>query len=124
MRRVRNTLHLPRVRSTYIALAAFFFSVGCEQASPSVAASSASTVAPTPSATASTKAEDGLTAAKPKPYKSTDVQALGTLPDGIGIAVGEKAPDLSLPDKDGKQVQLADVLKKKEALVVFYRGGW
>ena len=38
--------------------------------------------------------------------------------------VGEKAPDFSLPDQDGKQVALADLVSANGAVLIFYRGYW
>lgn len=60
--------------------------------------------------------------AKAKAYEFA--QELGTLPEGVGIAVGEKAPDFELPSVDGKKVRLSGLTKEKKVLLVFYRGGW
>jgi ABC-type transport system involved in cytochrome c biogenesis permease subunit len=39
--------------------------------------------------------------------------------------VGQKAPDFTLPDHDGKPVALADLLSGSRAtLLIFYRGYW
>ena len=48
----------------------------------------------------------------------------GTLPPGIGIPVGEQAPDAALRDSDGHAVRLSEVRKSGPVLLVFYRGGW
>jgi len=43
---------------------------------------------------------------------------------------GQKAPDFTLPDRDGKPVSLSGLLKRKEAgklgglVLIFYRGYW
>jgi hypothetical protein len=39
--------------------------------------------------------------------------------------VGQKAPEFTLPDQDGKGVALADLLSKSKAVaLIFYRGFW
>jgi hypothetical protein len=41
--------------------------------------------------------------------------------------VGEKAPEFTLPDQNGRPIALADLLSNREtrgALLIFYRGHW
>jgi hypothetical protein len=38
--------------------------------------------------------------------------------------VGEKAPEFSLPDQNGKEVALTDLLSPHGAVLIFYRGHW
>jgi short-subunit dehydrogenase/peroxiredoxin len=40
------------------------------------------------------------------------------------IKVGEKAPDFTLEDADGKNISLSDFRGKKSLVLVFYRGYW
>jgi cytochrome oxidase Cu insertion factor (SCO1/SenC/PrrC family) len=40
------------------------------------------------------------------------------------IKVGDKAPDFTLEDMQGKKVSLSDIAGKKKMLLVFYRGHW
>ena len=38
--------------------------------------------------------------------------------------IGEEAPAFALPDQNGKQVALADLLSPHGAILIFYRGHW
>ncbi len=38
--------------------------------------------------------------------------------------VGEKAPEFSLPDQNGKSVALGDLVSPNGAVLIFYRGHW
>jgi peroxiredoxin len=40
------------------------------------------------------------------------------------LGVGASAPDFSLPDTHGKQVQLYDLLERGPVVLAFYRGAW
>ena len=48
-----------------------------------------------------------------------DLPASGNAP-----RVGDRAPDFTLPDQDGRQVTLAQLLAPGGAVLVFYRGTW
>jgi len=53
-------------------------------------------------------------------YKARQLPASAQAPH-----TGQKAPDFTLPDQNGKTVPLADLLSSgKGALVIFYRGHW
>lgn len=74
---------------------------------------------------ASARAPEALRPAKPKATKDTAAADLGTLPEGVGIPVGQKAPDFEVKDPAGKAVTLDSLLAKSPyVLLVFYRGGW
>src|SRR4051812_46011922 len=38
--------------------------------------------------------------------------------------VGQKAPQFTLPDSNGKPVSLTELLDQKAAILIFYRGHW
>ena len=40
------------------------------------------------------------------------------------VKVGDKAPDFTLEDIDGKNMSLSDFRGKKSVVLVFYRGHW
>ncbi len=92
-----------------------------QQPSATAASAQAAAASAKPSSSA---AATPLKNAKPKTYAFTKADALGSLPKGVGIAVGQKAPAFSLPSVAGGDVSLETLLAKGPALLVFYRGGW
>jgi len=44
--------------------------------------------------------------------------------DRIGLPEGERIPDVTLRDGEGREVALREVIRGKPALLVFFRGGW
>lgn len=44
-----------------------------------------------------------------------------TEPEGVGLPTGSRAPDLVLPDHDGKLVRLSDVWSEQPVLLMFWR---
>ncbi|GMR18288.1 MAG: peroxiredoxin-like family protein [Gammaproteobacteria bacterium] len=51
-------------------------------------------------------------------------QALAKRLPNPGLNIGEAAPDFSLSDATGKQVNLSTLLKQGPVVLVFYRGAW
>ena len=51
-------------------------------------------------------------------------EALGTLPEGVGLAVGSKVPPAVVVDSAGAAFDLGARVATGDTLVVFYRGGW
>ncbi|WP_209121276.1 redoxin domain-containing protein [Alkalihalobacillus sp. BA299] len=41
-----------------------------------------------------------------------------------GLSIRSKAPELSLPDSQGKLVTLSETLQKGPVILSFYRGSW
>jgi hypothetical protein len=55
----------------------------------------------------------------------TEIASRDLPPAANAPKVGEKAPDFTLPDSQGKPVRLADILGERNwALLIFYRGSW
>jgi peroxiredoxin len=52
---------------------------------------------------------------------TTDIDASGVAP---GLAVGDTAPDFTLPDALGRTVTLSDLLAQGPTVLTFYRGEW
>jgi peroxiredoxin len=49
---------------------------------------------------------------------------LGSPPADIGVPPGDRAPDASLHDVDGRPVTLSSLYADGPVLLIFYRGGW
>jgi len=94
------------------------------QPAPAVAPAVAPQPAPSPEPAPAAAAPDAPPA--PPQYQLTDTAAdrLGTAPDGLGLAVGARAPDARLVDILGKPVRLSQLYPHGPTFVVFYRGGW
>lgn len=86
----------------------------------------AASIATTAAAPVPTRRPPKPAAPKPKSkaFAPTEGAALGTLPEGVGIAVGESAPDFELMAHSKGKQSLDSLLKRGELLLVFYRGGW
>lgn len=51
-------------------------------------------------------------------------RAIESSGDAPGLAVGQRAPDFTLPDALGRPVALADLLAQGPVVLSFYRGEW
>lgn len=49
---------------------------------------------------------------------------LGTTPAGLGLKVGDKAPNVTLDDAAGGKKSIAELASAGPLYIVFYRGGW
>jgi hypothetical protein len=59
-----------------------------------------------------------------KPHASAAADKLGTLPDGVGLAVGTRVPDVEVKTHLGEPVHLTKLIETGPLLLIFYRGGW
>ena len=53
---------------------------------------------------------------------TADLKASGI--ETHSLQVGDQAPDIMLPDANGRPVRLADLWRESMTVVIFYRGGW
>jgi len=51
-------------------------------------------------------------------------EKLGTVPNGFGLNVGDKAPDAVLPDVTSTTHSLSELYAQRPTVLIFYRGGW
>ncbi len=59
-----------------------------------------------------------------KVMQAADLDLAGTGIDKNIVGVGEKFPEITLPDANGKQVNIQELLEKGPVVISFYRGGW
>jgi len=59
-----------------------------------------------------------------KAHASAPADKLGTLPEGMGLAIGSRVPDVEVKTHRGEPTRLADLVKTGPLLLIFYRGGW
>ncbi len=89
---------------------------------PSGAASGTASASATQSAVTTTQTASAAPAVEEKRPRYTSDEALGKLPEGIGIAVGDAAPDFGVRDHDGKEVALSALIAERDLLLFFHRG--
>jgi hypothetical protein len=65
-----------------------------------------------------------LTPSKAKAYALTPDGSVGHLPKGVGIAVGQRAPDFTVLDTSRNSVTLEELVRGGKVMLFFYRGGW
>jgi len=71
-----------------------------------------------------TTEEETPAAPRIAPTEATAAEVLGSAPEGVGLAPGATAPDVTAADTHGDAVRLRGLLEEGPVLVVFYRGGW
>jgi len=78
--------------------------------------------APAPTDGVAKPAEPATPRTKDFAFPTTD--ALGKLPENIGLAVGTTVNVGDIQNSYGQKVMLGDMLSGQKSLIVFYRGGW
>ena len=112
-----------RSMSTQCLLFAGLTLAGCSSSTTPPAAPGPAGPSPA-TATAAPAAQPAADAAPQVPLQETPADRLGSAPPGFGLAVGNKAPDATLPDVTGQSQRLAALYAAGPVFVVFYRGGW
>ena len=59
-----------------------------------------------------------------KDLQDADAKELGTLADGVGVPVGDQAPNATVEDIGGRPIELSSLWSERPLVLVFYRGGW
>ena len=118
--------HISRGRAAGLALSLLASTLGCQNSQketsapepPPESSREALNASPSPPKNAPTEPP------RQKQFEDTAEASLGTLPQGIGLRPGSRAPSLRGTTSDGKSLTLAELLTSRRVLLVFYRGGW
>lgn len=127
-----------RAAARFSLLFTVVIATACHSTSPASSASPASAASPAPSAMAGpapavaepSPSMPARAGAAPAPatagpmLSEPTADQLGTVPAGLGLKVGAKAPDATLPDIAGRPQRLGALYREAPTFVVFYRGGW
>jgi peroxiredoxin len=97
-----------------------------ESAKVGAPGAAAKAVPEAPAAQPKPKPDEAKAADKPMraPLTDTAPDALGKVPDGFGVAVGDEIPDVTVTDLKGEEVALSSLHSERPMLLIFYRGGW
>jgi hypothetical protein len=71
-----------------------------------------------------TKFQEQMPADVRKTFIGANRQVLAAGIEQRAVKQGQPAPDFTLPNVHGKQVQLSSLLQQGPVVLAFYRGGW
>ena len=71
-----------------------------------------------------TKFQEQMPAAVRETFSRANQQVLASGIDLRAVKARHRAPDFTLPNAHGKQVQLSSLLRRGPVVLAFYRGGW
>lgn len=111
-------------RWTILSLCLLTSACGGEQASePDPAATAEPEPEPEAEPQVEPEPEPDMEHPRSRAYENPE-DGLGTTPEGVGVAVGEPAPDAEVRTYEGDEIQLSSLWADGAVLLVFYRGGW
>ncbi len=115
------------MHKTVVLLVAFIFGsflLGCDS-KPQASAQDEPSEESAHAASNKSSEEPAAEAPRAKETHTLGPDELGVLPEGIGLEVGEQAPDVGVSAADGSgEVNLLERAAEQPLLVIFYRGGW
>lgn len=113
------------VKGRELALALFaILTLGCGGAEPAPATTAAPQSDDGAATTEAAAEETAPELPSHREHAITAAESLGTLPEGVGVAVGAAAPGAAVSDLEGQPVELAELYAGGPIMLVFYRGGW